>query len=103
MSDKFTIKLIKRYVESKSFVVVRANSLEDLKSELAAEGQKRCIFFDENYERVLREFVSVYAAKERQLLLVYLKCNKALYYTHRACSEIEGAEIKQQSVEVDEP
>jgi hypothetical protein len=73
LSDKFTIQLIKSYMDSKTFTIVRVGILDDLCTELAKEGQKRCVFFDEDYESIIRQYIALNQGKERQLLLVHLK------------------------------
>lgn len=57
LSDKFTIKLIKSYVDSKTFTIVKVGVLEELCSELSKESYKRCVFFDESYESVIKQYI----------------------------------------------
>ena len=63
LSDIFTVRLLKSYVEAKNFRIVRVTTIEELKEEIQDDNNsRRCIFFDEDYQDVVKQYLK---CKER--------------------------------------
>lgn len=72
MSDYFSLRLIKGYVEPLNFSVKQVSHPQSL-IQTFQETTKRVIFFDEEYTEVLLKYIKQFK-RQKQFILVSMKC-----------------------------